>query len=77
MPSSVYSKHVLSDPSAFEEPLLDDTVTVVMDHHGGFISVSHVGEGLQGQEAGEDVVRVCMQKAKARHEEVFDKIFGQ
>jgi len=46
--TSIYRKYVLSDPSAFEEPLLDDTITVVVDENGDFISVNHLGVGLTG-----------------------------
>ncbi|KAH6915988.1 ribosomal protein S5 domain 2-type protein [Coprinopsis sp. MPI-PUGE-AT-0042] len=70
--------HILSDPSAFEEPLLDDTLTIVMDQNGDFISVSHIGEGLQGKNGSskEDVVQLCMQKAKTRYQEAFSTVFG-
>jgi exosome complex component RRP43 len=72
------STHILSDPSAFEEPLLDDTLTIVMDQNGDFISVSHVGEGLQSKDGSkEDVLKLCMHKAKVRHQEAFNTVFGK
>lgn len=77
-------KYVLSDPSAFEEPLLDDTITVVVDENGDFLSVNHLGPGIDssasssgvaGEEDGKDALSICMERAKQRYSEVFKAVY--
>ncbi|TFK94906.1 ribosomal protein S5 domain 2-like protein [Polyporus arcularius HHB13444] len=53
--------HVLADPTSFEEPLLDTTVSVVVDNNGGLISVMQLGLGIVG---GDDVLSQCIDAAK-------------
>ncbi len=53
--------YVLADPTSFEEPLLDTTVSVVVDNNGGLISVMQLGLGIVG---GDDVLSKCIDAAK-------------
>ena len=53
--------HVLADPTAFEEPSLDTSVSVVIDDAGGLISVMQLGLGAVG---GQDVLSTCINAAK-------------
>ena len=55
--------HVLADPTSFEEPLLDTTISVTMEENGGLISVTQVGLGLI---ANQDVLARCIAAAKER-----------
>ncbi|RPD67466.1 ribosomal protein S5 domain 2-like protein [Lentinus tigrinus ALCF2SS1-7] len=49
--------HLLADPTSFEEPLLDTTVSVVVDENGGLTSVMQLGLGIVG---GDDVLSKCI-----------------
>ena len=53
--------HVLADPTSFEEPSLDTSVSVVIDDAGGLISVMQLGLGAAG---GQDVLSTCIDAAK-------------
>ncbi|KAI0920811.1 hypothetical protein AcV5_001406 [Taiwanofungus camphoratus] len=55
--------HVLADPTSFEEPLLDTTLSVVVDENGGLISVSQLGLGFTGDR---DVLTRCIAAARDR-----------
>ncbi|KAI0092112.1 ribosomal protein S5 domain 2-type protein [Irpex rosettiformis] len=66
------SSHLLSDPTAFEEQLLDTTYTITMDGNDGLISVTQLGVGSIG---GEDFLGKCIGDAKARCAEVGHEIY--
>ncbi|KAH9974639.1 ribosomal protein S5 domain 2-like protein [Lactifluus volemus] len=53
---------VLADPTAFEEPLLDTSISIVLDKHGSLLSTSQLGI------ADKDTMSVCVAAAKHRHE---------
>ena len=53
---------MLADPTSFEEPLLDTTVSVVIDDAGGLTSVMQLGLGVTG--GVEDVMTKCIDAAK-------------
>ena len=55
------STHILADPTSFEEPLLDTTVSVVIDETGGLTSVMQLGLGIVG---ADDVLTKCIDAAK-------------
>ncbi len=40
-----FRTHVLTDPTAFEEPLLDTTISIAMSDSGELISVMQLGLG--------------------------------
>ncbi len=65
--------HLLTDPTAFEEQLLDTTYTVTMDKDGGIISVTQLGVGPIG---AEDVLGQCIRAAKARCAEAEQEIYN-
>lgn len=67
------STHLLTDPTAFEEPLLDTTFTITLDTNGGLISVTQLGVGSIG---AEDVLGHCISAAKARCEEIGKRIYS-
>ncbi|KAI0694371.1 ribosomal protein S5 domain 2-like protein [Cerioporus squamosus] len=52
--------YILADPTSFEEPLLDTTVSVVVDENGGLTSVMQLGLGIVG---GDDVLSKCIDAA--------------
>ncbi|KAI0832882.1 ribosomal protein S5 domain 2-type protein [Trametes gibbosa] len=52
--------HLLADPTSFEEPLLDTTVSVVIDESGGLTSVMQLGLGVIG---ADDVLNKCIDAA--------------
>lgn len=53
--------HILADPTSFEEPLLDTTISVVIDESGGLTSVMQLGLGIVG---ADDVLNKCIDAAK-------------
>lgn len=61
------STHILSDPTAFEEPLLDTTLSVVVDNDGELVSVTQLG--LSGAGA-QDPLLLCITTAKKRREKL-------
>ena len=71
-------KHVLADPTSFEEPLLDTSLSVVVGEQGDLISVSQLGSTLVSQsEAGisRDILPECITNAKLRREILSKQIF--
>ena len=57
----LFRLRILADPTSFEEPLLDTTVTVILDEQGDLIQVTHLGVGGQG-----DTLTECIAAAKIR-----------
>ncbi|RDB19987.1 Exosome complex component RRP43 [Hypsizygus marmoreus] len=64
------SKHILPDPTSFEEPLLDTTVSILVDSSSGaLISVSQLGL-LDGDGDGDALLRTCIASAGRRRDVV-------
>jgi exosome complex component RRP43 len=63
---------VLADPTSFEEPLLDTTVTIVVGDDNELLSVSQVGLGS----ASQDILSVCITAAKRRHSSLGRQVYG-
>jgi exosome complex component RRP43 len=53
---------VLADPDAFEEPLLDTSISIVLDERGALLFTNQLGI------ADKDTMSVCIASAKERHE---------
>ena len=71
-------KHVLADPTSFEEPLLDTSLSVVVGEQGDLISVSQLGSTLVSQSEGgisRDILPECITNAKLRREILSKQIF--
>ncbi|EPQ58884.1 hypothetical protein GLOTRDRAFT_69878, partial [Gloeophyllum trabeum ATCC 11539] len=66
------SSHLLADPTSFEEPLLDTTVTVVLKEGGTLVSAIQVGLGGTGSQ---DVLMSCIAAAKRRLAEVGSQFY--
>ncbi|KAJ7650295.1 ribosomal protein S5 domain 2-type protein [Roridomyces roridus] len=60
MSFGVFDATLLSDPTAFEEPLLDTTVSVVVDENGELASVVQLGD------SGGDILSTCVSMARSR-----------
>ena len=58
---------MLADPTSFEEPLLDTTLSVAVDENGGLVSVSQLGLGVIGNQ---DVLPRCISAARERCSEL-------
>lgn len=69
-----YSTHILADPTSFEEPLLDTTVSVVIDDHGGLTSVMQLGLGILGNT--DDVLTRCIDAAKLCWAQARKDVYG-
>ncbi|OBZ70475.1 putative aspartate-semialdehyde dehydrogenase [Grifola frondosa] len=67
------SSYVLADPSSFEEPLLDGTLSVTVDEHGGLVSVTQLGLGLIH---GQEIITGCIAAAKDRCAELAKQIYN-
>ncbi|KAJ8596856.1 hypothetical protein M405DRAFT_756868 [Rhizopogon salebrosus TDB-379] len=55
------TSHVLSDPTAFEEPLMDVTLTVIVDDREQLISTSESGAAIS-----QETLLQCISRAKER-----------
>ncbi|KAG0696798.1 ribosomal protein S5 domain 2-type protein [Suillus ampliporus] len=55
------TSHVLSDPTAFEEPLIDVALTVIVDDRGELISTTESGGAIS-----EETLLRCISRAKER-----------
>ena len=53
---------VLADPDAFEEPLLDTSISIVLDERGALQFANQLGI------ADKDTMSVCIASANERHE---------
>jgi exosome complex component RRP43 len=53
---------VLADPTAFEDPLLETSISIVLDEHGDILSAGQLGI------ADKDTMSWCVSSAKERHE---------
>jgi exosome complex component RRP43 len=73
MLTSPGSTHVLADPTAFEEPLLETTLSVIVDAQGSLLASSQLGDPLM--DSGE-VVAKCIQAAQARALELSGEIYA-
>ncbi|KAF8206448.1 hypothetical protein K438DRAFT_1817225 [Mycena galopus ATCC 62051] len=60
----VFDATLLADPTAFEEPLLDTTISIVVDENNALVSVVQSGPGSDGG-AG-DTLSTCISLAKSR-----------
>jgi exosome complex component RRP43 len=57
------STYILVDPTSFEEPLLDTTLSVVVDEKSNLISITQLGLGVVGSA---DTLTECIVAAKKR-----------
>jgi len=57
------SAYILADPTSFEEPLLDSTLSVIVGQQGDLISVAQLGLGVAGSG---DTLTQCIAAAKER-----------
>ncbi|KAK0190356.1 ribosomal protein S5 domain 2-like protein [Armillaria mellea] len=64
------SSRILPDPTSFEEPLLDTTISVVIDEKGQLISISQVGTDSQ------DALLTCTSAARKRHAILTKQIYN-
>ncbi|EGO01276.1 hypothetical protein SERLA73DRAFT_179422 [Serpula lacrymans var. lacrymans S7.3] len=60
------ASQILADPTAFEEPLLDATVCVVVDEEPELISVNGVGLGITTTVDSQKTIQACISAAKNR-----------
>jgi exosome complex RNA-binding protein Rrp42 (RNase PH superfamily) len=58
---SMPRSHVLSDPTAFEEPLMDVALTVIVDDREQLISTSESGAAIS-----QETLLQCISRAKER-----------
>ncbi|KAG1778876.1 ribosomal protein S5 domain 2-type protein [Suillus placidus] len=61
------TSHVLSDPTAFEEPLMDVMLTVIVDDRGELISTTESGGAIS-----EETLLRCINRARERALELKD-----
>lgn len=59
------SVHLLADPTSFEEPLLDATLTVLVDEKSQIVSILQEGASF-----ALDIPKKCTQAAKRRRGEI-------
>jgi exosome complex component RRP43 len=66
LPINFQRSHLLTDPTSFEEPLLETFITVVIDEKGSLNSVIQSGLATIGGMSGEQVVAATVAAAKKR-----------
>lgn len=59
----LFRLRILADPTSFEEPLLDTTITVILDEQGNLIQVTQLGVETSGHG---DTLTKCIAAAKIR-----------
>lgn len=64
---------MLADPTAFEEPLLETTVTVITDGEGHLLSVNQLGQYLPPEL---DVLSRCIANARSHTTEIMQRILA-
>jgi exosome complex component RRP43 len=64
---TVTRTHILADPTSFEEPLLDTTLSIIIDEYDQVVSVSQLGLGSAGSQ---DALLSCISAAKVRRKEL-------
>ena len=69
----IHSSHLLADPTAFEEPLLETTVTVITDSEGRLLSINQLGQYLSPTL---DVLSKCTTNAQSRTTEIMQQILS-
>jgi exosome complex component RRP43 len=67
----MFNSSILADPTSFEEPLLDTTLSIVTDDDNELISVSQVGLGCSSQ----DVLLACASAAKVRRLSLAKRVY--
>ncbi|KAJ7227164.1 ribosomal protein S5 domain 2-type protein [Mycena pura] len=65
MTFGVFDATLLADPTAFEEPLLDTTISIVVDQKDDLVSVTQLGPGVDVS-GTESTLSTCISAAKAR-----------
>jgi len=71
------STHTLADPTAFEEPLLDTTLSVVVDEADQLISVIQSGMGVTSANEKQDWIVECIAAARTRRKEIGLEVLGE
>lgn len=61
------SAHILPDPTSFEEPLLDASLTISVDENGDLLSVLQTGPNTIG---GQSTLSHCISSAKQRRKDL-------
>lgn len=63
------SSLLITDPTSFEEPLLDATLSIVLDENDQVIQTTQLGSGVVEHE---DPLLACITAAKQRRRELAD-----
>ncbi|ETW75645.1 hypothetical protein HETIRDRAFT_329543 [Heterobasidion irregulare TC 32-1] len=67
------SSHIFADPTSFEEPLMDTTLSIVLDDNLQLISVTQLGLADSGTE---DVLSTCIKIAKQHNQNLADRVYS-
>jgi exosome complex component RRP43 len=67
------ASRLLADPTAFEEPLLETTVTVITDSEGRLLSTNQLGQYLPPEL---EVLSKCIINARDRTTEIMKQILS-
>ena len=68
-----HSSHLLADPTAFEEPLLETTVTILTDSEARLLSTNQLGQYLSPEL---DVLSKCITTAQSRTAKIMQQILA-
>ena len=62
--------HLLHDPTSFEEPLIDATLTIAVDEQGQVCALQQDGLLQVGAHTGEQVIKDCIAAATKRRAQI-------
>ena len=68
-----HSSRIFADPTSFEEPLMDTTLSIVLDDNLQLISVTQLG---LADSSTEDVLSTCIKTAKQHSQNLADRVYS-
>ena len=73
-------KYILADPTSFEEPLLDTSLSIVSGDDDRVITISHFGSAFVSSDDGDDDVqrdalKECLESANIRRKHLVAQLF--
>lgn len=73
-------KYILADPTSFEEPLLDTSLSIVLGDDDRVITISQFGSVFVSSDDGDDDVqrdalKECLESANIRRKQLVAQVF--
>jgi exosome complex component RRP43 len=70
-------KYILADPTSFEEPLLDTSLSIVSGDDGRIITISQFGSAFvsSDDDVQRDALKECLESANIRRKQLVAQLF--